>query len=132
MMACATGARAEAERVPDAPDAGSARVRAREWVNLTVYHVNQANYSAGDIGNMNTADTLGDLEFTGQSRTGLAARWRARPRPRVQSRASLRAPCLQQHVAMGLGVCMEHAAVCVGGRCGLRDIAAPCPRGRVC
>ena len=35
-----------------------------DWVNLTVYHTNQANYSAGDIADMNTADALGDLEFT--------------------------------------------------------------------
>ena len=31
---------------------------------VQVYHTNQANYSAGDIANMNTADDLGDLEFT--------------------------------------------------------------------
>eukprot|EP00036_Acanthoecidae_sp_10tr_P007588 CAMPEP_0182924446 /NCGR_PEP_ID=MMETSP0105_2-20130417/6048_1 /TAXON_ID=81532 ORGANISM="Acanthoeca-like sp., Strain 10tr" /NCGR_SAMPLE_ID=MMETSP0105_2 /ASSEMBLY_ACC=CAM_ASM_000205 /LENGTH=288 /DNA_ID=CAMNT_0025062221 /DNA_START=39 /DNA_END=904 /DNA_ORIENTATION=- len=31
---------------------------------MTVYHTNQANYSAGDIANMNTADALGDIEFT--------------------------------------------------------------------
>ena len=35
-----------------------------EWVNLTVYHTNQLNYSMGDIADMNTADALGDLEFT--------------------------------------------------------------------
>jgi hypothetical protein len=34
------------------------------WKNLTVFHTNQANYSAGDIADMNTADDLGDLEFT--------------------------------------------------------------------
>jgi hypothetical protein len=36
----------------------------QQWVNLTVFHANQANYSAGDIADMNTADALGDLEFT--------------------------------------------------------------------
>ena len=34
------------------------------WTRLTVYHTNEANYSSGDIANMNTADSLGDLEFT--------------------------------------------------------------------
>jgi len=34
------------------------------WVNLTLYHTNQLNYSAGDVADMNTADALGDLEFT--------------------------------------------------------------------
>ena len=29
-----------------------------EWQNLTVFHTNQANYSAGDIADMNTADDL--------------------------------------------------------------------------
>ena len=29
-----------------------------EWKNLTVFHTNQANYSAGDIADMNTADDL--------------------------------------------------------------------------
>eukprot|EP00035_Acanthoeca_spectabilis_P002609 m.88609 g.88609 ORF g.88609 m.88609 type:complete len:296 (+) comp11658_c0_seq1:82-969(+) len=37
---------------------------ATDWVNMTVYHTNQANYSAEDIADMNTADVLGDLEFT--------------------------------------------------------------------
>lgn len=31
------------------------------WKNLTVFHTNQANYSAGDIADMNTADDLVSL-----------------------------------------------------------------------
>ena len=40
----------------------------QQWLNLTVYHANQANYTAGDIADMNTADALGDLEFTVRSK----------------------------------------------------------------
>ena len=43
----------------------SYRSAARTWNwHCQVFHTNQLNYSAGDIADMNTADTLGDLEFT--------------------------------------------------------------------
>ncbi|EDQ89268.1 uncharacterized protein MONBRDRAFT_25531 [Monosiga brevicollis MX1] len=32
-------------------------------INMTVYHVNEKNYTAGDVTNMNTADVFGDLYF---------------------------------------------------------------------
>ena len=48
--------------------AAPAAPAAAKWINLTVYHANQANYSAGDIADMNTADALGDLEFTVRSK----------------------------------------------------------------
>jgi hypothetical protein len=36
--------------------------------NLTLYHVNEANYTKGDIVNMNTGDLAGDAVFALRSR----------------------------------------------------------------
>jgi hypothetical protein len=37
-------------------------------INLTLYHVNQVNYTRGDITNMNTGDLAGDAVFALRSR----------------------------------------------------------------